>query len=714
MMFDAGVALESDPRNDPDTDPDGCANDDGEPKSALVYKYGVLSPSPEALELVREQMFLARRYYNILVAIGNEQRDRLRAAEASHGDVDALRRAYKAASEELSEAQFAIRVARQRSSKPRVRGAKATPTRKVDPALTERAERAKQAKADARQVWYDARTRLHEDKAVINRRDTIQKDFALRKRMARAESSSAGLYSGSYLLVERSHRQAMATRLWDKEGDPQNLKPHRSRDEGQIGVQIVKDRQVEPDAMFRPNLLAWMDPVDPRAWCREEREGNRRRLSRTVLHLRVASNERHAVMVDFPMVMHRAFPEKAKATWAILNYRRVGTRDRWAIDFTLDTTMCPPYRVCGKGRVAVNIGWRQLDDGVRVAMCVDDEGHRKEIRLDDQLVNSLRRHETIQARRDVEFDVAKAALSHWLRGKGTSNLPEGLRRAVCDRRGQVSVGLWKSQRRLTSLCWRWAKNRFDGDSTGDNDLAAWKQAVIDDARAAAKHKRPARRPPLPTTLSGFASLEAWRYHDWHLLNYQESARKSSLRRRKDFYRREAADLARTYGSLVLHVMPLAKFAKRAETEQEQAENERARSNRHMAATAELIECLKQAFLGRRGKASVQSSTNITQIHAGCGMLEPFDAAASVMHKCSQCGATYDQDVNACENLLGRHGEQPSDDEDPGTARSGRKRDKDRRPGETTWDVAKRKHAEREDRMSAARKADDNTTETQAE
>jgi hypothetical protein len=80
------------------------------------------------------------------------------------------------------------------------------------------------------------------------------------------------------------------------------------------------------------------------------------------------------------------------------------------------------------------------------------------------------------------------------------------------------------------------------------------------------------------------------------------------------------------------------------------------------------------------------------------MEEPFEAADQVMHTCSHCGARWDQDVNACKNILMRHRERSSDPKPPVTARTASKDD----DGETKWQKAQRKAKERRARIEAAR------------
>ena len=45
----------------------------------------------------------------------------------------------------------------------------------------------------------------------------------------------------------------------------------------------------------------------------------------------------------------------------------------------------------------------------------------------------------------------------------------------------------------------------------------------------------------------------------------------------------------------------------------------------------------------------------TQMCGQCGAVETWDAEPAIMHTCASCGATWDQDDNACVNLLREDG-----------------------------------------------------------
>jgi hypothetical protein len=705
-----------------------------EPKSKLVYKFGLPFGPVSNEQYVREQMFIAHRYRNLLTQAENLRRDQSREAEMAY-DLPRLEAEFQAAKQELADAQDQVKIARAKASRPKTKGGKATKKRAVPPELMERVAEAKKAKKVAQDAWHERRGELALDTAVMAKRDVLNEWFSQRTRQLRNESSQENdLYSGSYLLVERAFKAARQSPLYFK-GEPKDLKRVYWEGEGRIGIQVQSSRKFDLSKIFEPNLFAWIDPVNEKAWNSKIR-GEQREYAKTILHMRVGSDDKgHPIWADFPMIMHRQFPKDAKVTWVSINLVRIGPREQWSVDFTLDTTLSPAFKVCGTGRVAVNLGWRTVPEGIRVATMLDEAGNQEYFVLDHRMLESLRLSDTLRSRRDLEFDQAKLTLADWVRSrKMPAYIPGWMQRAVMDRSGKrITLGLWKSQARLAALCNRWKNNRFDGDSVGDEAVEAWKdeinqashrrrkltQKLYEDWRdampstfASMSKKEIAERrlafeqvagkkipkPPVPAGLAGYAALEAWRYHDWHLWIWQESARKKALRHRKWIFRNLGAKLASRYGTLVLHKMDMRDFQRRQAPEAEKAENETARTNRHTVAVAELRDCLAHGFVSRRGQVDNVPSENITQTCSDCGMEEPFEAADQVMHTCSHCGARWDQDVNACKNILMRHRERSSDPKPPVTARTASKDD----DGETKWQKAQRKAKERRARIEAAR------------
>lgn len=657
----------------------------------LVYKFGLPFGPVENEQMVYEQMAAAHRYRNLLTAAENERRAESREAERDF-DLPRYELDFQQAKQELEDARDAVKLARAKASRPAKKGAKAKATRRVPKALTDRVAAAKEAKKAAQQAWHECRQRLAQNAAVAAKRDLINEKFGATTRKLRNESAEQNdLFWGTYLLVERAFKAACATPLYRK-GEPSDVKRVFWDGEGQVGLQIQAARNFDLAKIFEPNTMVWISPVDERAWHSTSRS-DQRKYARTTLHLRIASDDkRKPIWAHFPMIMHRPFPKNARLTWVSVNRIRIGPRWQWSVDFTLDTSLSPKFKTCGEGTVAVNLGWRLVPDGIRVATVLDDKGASEHILVDQDLLGALKVGDKLRSRRDLEFDEAKVALAEWLRQRSPADgIPGWMARSVYDKAGKrITLPQWRSEQRLAALCRRWKDNRFFNDSEGDQALADWK-VQINEASRRRRRGENVPKPPVPEGLRGYAALEAWRYHDWHLWIWQESARKKALRRRKHVFRNVAAKLATRYESIVLHKMDMRDFQRRQAPETEQAENEAARSNRHLVAVAELRDCLVHAFQSRKGRVYYVPSEKITQTCSACGMEEPFDAAEDVVHTCGHCGAKWDQDVNACVNILSRHDPDKQPDQPP-----------DPKPeGENRWTKIRKKAAERRARIEAS-------------
>ncbi len=149
-------------------------------------------------------------------------------------------------------------------------------------------------------------------------------------------------------------------------------------------------------------------------------------------------------------------------------------------------------------------------------------------------------------------------------------------------------------------------------------------------------------------------MEAWRYRDRHLWQYEAGQRRSGLRNRRETYRRFGAELATRYETVVFEDFDLRRLVRRQTTnETYRRENATARTNGFHAAAGELRACVLNAFVGRGGTSAKVSALDSTHICHGCGSVEVFDAAAFITHVCTGCGAEWDQDENASKVLLER-------------------------------------------------------------
>lgn len=569
--------------------------------TARVYQYGLLDPT-EGAEIVDEQIRLAHRYRNLLTEIERDRRARVREILAAHPDIEPLEEEVARLADDVKAARNEIKAARKASRSRSETAPMRARVKELRDALRERRTALKAAKAALRD---DAATQA----AIAEANDMANRS----QKEARAQ---CGVYWGTYLLAEDAAKRARRERM-----DP---KFHRFTGDGAVSVQI----QGGTDAadIFRYDTRVRIDPVSEIAWLPETPRGRRRRLCRTVLHLRVGSDGRAPVWASFPMIMHRPLPDGARIKRVTVHRRRRDCRRwRWSVDILCEMPDRWTAGRCGTGAVAVNLGWRQRPEGrMRVAYWRGDDGEHGEILLDPGVPSGMAKADDLRSVRDQRLDLLRPVLSEWLRDH-RDDLPEWL----SERTSHVHA--WRAAAKFAALAKTWRGRRFDGD------------AEI------------------------YALLEAWRYKDEHLQRWESGARSKALRRRREQYRCLAADLSTRYGELIIDKTDYRQLQRSPAPESERVEYEAVKLAQRRSSPSELRRLLIDAF-GRRGGSVIREpAENLTRSCNACGSMQSWDAAMYLHHACTECGARWDQDDNACRNLLAR--ERSGGDETPGTARA---------------------------------------------
>lgn len=246
----------------------------------------------------------------------------------------------------------------------------------------------------------------------------------------------------------------------------------------------------------------------------------------------------------------------------------------------------------------IDLGWRLLADGsIRVSWVTGSDGHDEPFNLPVSIVSHFRHAQDIQGIRDNLFDTAKAQLSTFLT---TPDLPQWLTEAA------ATLPQWKSKGRLASLVSAW--QRFPGDE------------------------------------KIFPALCQWRDRDVHLWQYETGTRQKGIRKRLQHYRQFAASIRKRYDRIAIEKIDWSSLAALPQPEDAEAVNRTAARNRTIASVGELASCLKS-----NGASEVPAENTTRTCHL-CSHLNDWDQSVLV-HTCSSCSATWDQDQNAGHNLL---------------------------------------------------------------
>lgn len=579
-----------------------------------VYRYGLRPPTQNA-EIVRSSIRGAWEFRNKLVEISKIHRDARRSAESAYAELPLLMeatvlsgRAVKSAEKKGKEWQ-----AREHSNK--LPG-------DVRQLIASRTEQHIANKCKLAQL----RKKMSEDAALIAARDSCGEEKNARMHDARKERRCAWGTGG---LVERAMEESAKMPLWDKFAEEQDPDCPRWKGEGSIGVQINGGASLEE--VFGAHTFIHIDPVSKLAWSAPTR-GERKRASRTVLSLRVASDGKEPVWACWPMIMHRAIPDGAVVKSAAVHVFKVGPHEKWYVTITVDDRCCRRIQPKTHGAIAIDVGWRQFDNELRACTWYDgkDTG---ELRLPGAVVpySGVKRHRynvadvgaALRYPDDLKSIRSKnltAALTALTKGLAQLTLPKWmLMRTVkhtedCPTQPQALAHIqqWRSQARLSMLCQHWRDNRFAGDTCA------------------------------------YEELEVWRKQDRHLWTWETAQRAKSLGRRKDIYRVFAAKLADRYSTLILEDFDLPPIIKRKKAGEGHHAQQPAH-NRVLVATYTLRDALKNAFTVRGGTVRKVPPQFTTMTCNVCGSVEEFDAAGKVKHTCKN-GHTWDQDTNASINL----------------------------------------------------------------
>lgn len=673
----------------------------------IVHKSGALPPI-ENVQKVEEQLLLSRRYQNNLVEVARARFGAARAEVDAHpsvvvekaalerrraelppcatpkdcddGDLCATCEALVPAIKRVGEARGAIWAT--------VRDARRVV--EADPAV--------QAALAAAVVASKGHARAQKTK-VARVREEVARGLAAHPSAsfgarllavtneinARARAYTAllrersGLSYGTYLLVEAAVKAAQ------KSGN----EPHFTRYDGsgRIGVQIQKTASLTCAGAFdgADTRLRIVRRPDPPAVA----PGSSRSGRRAVAILRIGSDGRAPVWAAWPVILHRPLPPNGQIKWAWMQRRKVGPDFRWEFCVTVDGGTNPRDRAAGTwtcdgiargscgtqhrsreaalrhcendarhikrvhgpdavfdrspveripsdpitcdGNVAVDLGWRVRGDGLRAGYWRDEHGHGGEFLLPQAIRDKLDHARSIGAIRRRAFDAFLPQFAEMIDTDVVAALPERLRREV------ESVRMWKSPDRLARFFQAWR----DFDPRGTS--RAW------------------------------ISLSDWARQDVHLHKWEAHETAKALARRNDQYRVWSAWLARRYqhGTALIEQFDQTKVAgrrgvsKRA-SKAEKVRADRASSVRHVVAAGKFKLALLNACRSRGVIVKAVKAAWTTIDCATCTKRLPWDPAPQVKHRCDSCGTTWDQDEQACVNMLKRHasGEVERNEPDP--------------------------------------------------
>jgi len=600
----------------------------------LVYQYGLRRPG-EGAEIAHEQMRAAHTLYNNMIEIEHDTADARDALQLRFSpDLGPAIEEKDAKIASLGELRAQIKALKGNRGK----GAEALAAHKAE---------SKRLQAEARPLAEAVKILKERIRILrVELRDNEGYRSADAALNAERKASYQAIYDGHavfwplYNTVKASVDQAVkATRPW------MPLRFSRWTGDGQIGGQIGTKKPSE-EAIFGDHPYFQIDPVDPRAWDPAVPRGERRRLQRTTMRLRLGTvpHTRKPIWAEWPMIMHRPLPERCGVPTVTVNRRMHADSEKWTAQVTVQTQRSSTGLDRGK-TIALDLGWRTLDTSepatsarrfesrdesgeVRVFFWRDSSGATGELRLPASIQSSFDHANDIRSRRDKEQDDLRVFLLGALQDRNA--LPDELREHVSH------LWQWRAPGRFVAL-WR----RF-GDVLPEavrDRLRDWYHGGHDE--------------------DGNYTGDVYS-GDRHRWQYETGCRRKALGHRREVWRRFAAWVAETYDYIIIERFHLPAVIKKPEPEVapdvsdlEAMQQNRASGQRVKAAPGEARSALVSAAR-RRGRHVLEVPAEYTTMRcAACGHCEPWTKPAELWHTCAGCGVRFDQDANAAINILAR-------------------------------------------------------------
>lgn len=562
--------------------------------SVVVYKYGLLPPT-DWNEECENELFKMTRLWNSLVEIEHDFSARYRAIRSGHLE---LVEAEADLTRINANIESTLKALKARRADARSKNVEATDVdERLQTLRTKRKavyERVKSLRPVAREAMRPQLLALKEE----------------RKSRVKSARQSSGLYWGNYNAVLAAYDVARSRTI--KQGGELRFRRHDGS--GRLVAQIIGGITLEELFAGEHSQLRIV-PLTQQFSCEQATRRRRAHDRTTSVAMVVYSRDRNPYRVTWPLVMHRPLPDDAIVKQATITRRRTGSRWRnkeweWSLSMmcrvpTKNHGEPYPRAVC-----ALDIGWRRLNDGLRVAVIAsrtgDDTPQFEAIILPERLIEADEYVKDLQARIDRRVNEATARLgSIGLAGIPAGN-PESL---LAGASVTVRTTPKPTQRGLAVLarCWR-------------QDAPAWQPEELDRLEKAVALNR----------------------RDWGELS---ALRTKTRRSRLDLYRTIAVRLAREHRVIAIKAVNWQKIYR-----DNDAIPAAANIYRRMAAVGELLSTIRAAA-AKYGVVVHEHEGLSTWLCHACGLsIAPSDPG-ELIQCCPACGAVWDQDENAALNIL---------------------------------------------------------------
>jgi len=597
-------------------------------------KYGLLSPTLNA-DLVLLEMRKAHDYQNNLIEIERWRRDEIRKIESIYGNIPQLTIDYDIASNDY---ETILKTKKKNNSNARANVS--------TPELNQQLKDAKSKRKACENKLKQARLSSRKDDKIKKAKDNIS--ILENKKQSLLRKSDAAPWYGTYMLID--HAFGIPSAKGKTKGMPlyNGINPNNPifrnyNGEGRIGIKqfqpyepINKIININPTSKFLQIV-----PIPPP---KLKKDGSQRKIGNKnlkLLRIRIGTGEKNApIWAEFPMVYHRPLPSNSVINMVQITKKIIASREKWAVSISYEDNIQFSKNEIKKV-VAFDLGWREFPDRIRIACWKDNDGKSGEISLpiglgikkdsndkiiknkdgNDKLfhstINKLRKVKELKSGRDLDFDRVKQLFGYFVNSgiifpqwfQDWLNTTNKNGKKIND---ITYISKWRSQTKLSKLILQWKNNRF----TGDEDIYMW--------------------------------LEYWRYHDFHLRDYEYNLRNKSIGAIESLYKNTAAHYANNYDAAIFEDINLSNIAK----------GKVGSTNRQLTAPSKFRNACKNAF-NMRGKCYEEIiARNTSRECAVCHVLN--DIGGKLEYFCSGCNVELDRDENAAENILERGRKKLSD------------------------------------------------------
>lgn len=580
--------------------------DDNDTDAVIVRQYGLLTPVNWKKD-VDDELWRMNRLWNKLVEIERDNRERYRqivSASPALADITAQIGA-------LQEEREALILDRNRR--------RAAVRSKAKANTAEQDTRIKDIKAELAPLYGEAKALAAEARG--QQKPQLDSLELQRKEAVKQARQQSGLFWSNYNAVIDAYNSARQKAL--KEGA--ELKFRRFGWEGRLVNQIQGGLSVE-------DLFACKHSQVGIRLAGESRGRPAGVLYVTAYTGRDAGGKHLRRVVDFPIILHRPIPDGALIKSVSVNIRRcsptlvrrpIGLEDgagleRGIPEYSVTFTCRAPGEGNASGTAAagLNIGWKRVVGGLRVATVAFSDGGLEHLILRGPWIAGVERVKALKS----SLDDATNAIHEVLR-QALKHLP------VWSEDGPRVEGLCETDHRLLSVIKRAPKAPARA-----MDTLAWRLKEVSNM-------------PFVSVLA--EQIEVWRKSRKRKTLEMDGLRSKLTRQRKDLYRVFAKHLVDRAGAVALDATSYRAAAQVRRPDGEDTDlHQLARTQRVMAAPFELRLAIEQAFMKRGGRVE-RYAGEINRCES-CGSK---NITGELILTCHQCGNRFDVDENAARNLL---------------------------------------------------------------